>query len=121
MAFGWTDTDDYAVTLERGAPVVAVYPDTQTCGTLLLPNTIAIIKGAPHLDAAKKFVDWVLRPETEKELAFSRSAQIPVRASVERPPTVVAPGQFKVMEVDYEKIGAELEKHGEHLKELFVD
>jgi iron(III) transport system substrate-binding protein len=121
MAFGWTDTDDYAVTLERGAHVVAVYPDATTCGTLLLPNTVAILKGAPHLEAAKKFVDWVLRPEIEKELAFSRSAQIPVRASVERPPTVIAPGGFKALEVDYKAIGAVLERRGEHFKELFIE
>ncbi len=70
---------------ERGAPVAVVYPDADGCGTLLLPNSIAILKGAPHLPAAQRFVDWVLRPETERELAFSRSAQIPVRDSVARP------------------------------------
>ncbi len=120
MAFGWTDSDDYNVAKESGAHVVAVYPDADGCGTLLMPNTIGVVHGAPHLDAAKRFVDWVLRPETEKLLAFSRSVQIPVRANVERPPNVIAPGQFKAMEVDYQKLGAELEKRAESLAALFV-
>jgi iron(III) transport system substrate-binding protein len=121
MAFGWTDSDDYCVALERGAHVVAVYPDAQGCGTLFLPNTIALIREAPHPDAARKFIDWVLRPETERQLAYSRSAQIPLRADVQRPAGVIAPGQFKALVVDYRQIGAELEKRSEHLKQLFVE
>ncbi|MBK7644537.1 MAG: extracellular solute-binding protein [Planctomycetes bacterium] len=121
LAVGWTDTDDFAVALERGAPVVAVYPDKEGCGTLLLPNSVAILKGAPHLPAAKRFVDWVLRPEIEKELAFSRSAQIPVRDSVPRPDSMVSPGAFKPMTVDFKKLGAEIEKRADVLKQLFVD
>jgi len=121
MAFGWTDSDDCAVALERGAHVVAVYPDADGCGTLLMPNTIQMINGAPHPAAARAFIDWILRPETEKELAFSRSAQIPVRPGVARPPSVIAPGQFKAMAVDYRKVGAELEQRSEHLKQLFIE
>ncbi len=120
-AFGWTDTDDFAVALERGAPVAAVYPDAQGCGTLFLPNSIAILAGAPHAEAARRFVDWVLRPEVEQELAFSRSAQVPVRASVPRPDAMVSPGQFEPMAVDFGKLGAEIEARAEALKTLFVE
>jgi iron(III) transport system substrate-binding protein len=121
LAFGWTDSDDCAVALERGAPVVAVYPDAQGCGTLLMPNSIAIVNGAPHGSAAQRFVDWVLRPETERLLACSRSAQVPVRAAVPRPPNMISPGQFKVLEVDYREIGAQLERRSEALKRMFVE
>jgi iron(III) transport system substrate-binding protein len=121
VAFGWTDTDDYAVQLEKGAKVAAVYPDAATHGTLLIPNSIVLLKAAPHPDAGKHLIDWVLQPARERELAFARSAQIPLRASVERPPTVVAPGGFKALEVDFLKVGAELEQRAEHLKKLFLD
>jgi iron(III) transport system substrate-binding protein len=121
LVFGWTDSDDCAVALERGAPVVAVYPDADGCGTLLMPNSIAIVNGAPHATAAQRFVDWVLRPETERLLAFSRSAQVPVRDSVSRPPNVISPGQFKVLAVDYRQIGAQLERRSEALKQMFVE
>ncbi len=119
-AFGWTDTDDFAVALERGAHVVAVYPDADGVGTLLIPNTIGLIQGAPHEAAAKKFIDWALDPAREKELAFSRSAQVPVRASVERPASVKGPSEFKPMPVDFAKVAASLEKRAERFKELFV-
>lgn len=120
-AFGWTDTDDYAVQLEKGAHVVAVYPDAEGVGTLLIPNTIVVTKDAPHPEAARAFVDWVLRPETEKELAFARSAQIPVRAEVERPPSVVSAGGVKAMTVDFRAVGAQLEMRAEQFKKLFLD
>lgn len=121
MAVGWTDTDDYNVAREEGRPVAAVYPDTDTIGTLLIPNTIAILKDAPHPEAARRFVDWVLRPEVEAELARSRSAQIPVRDSVARPDYIRGPGQFKAMKVDFSKVGAEIEERAKEFKEIFVE
>ncbi|MBK7876061.1 MAG: extracellular solute-binding protein [Planctomycetes bacterium] len=121
VAFGWTDTDDFAVQLEKGAHVAAVYPDADGVGTLLIPNSIVVLKDAPHAENARRFVDWVLRPETEKELAFARSAQIPVRADVPRPPSVVTADQFKAMTVDFRAVGAQLEARAEHFKQLFLD
>jgi iron(III) transport system substrate-binding protein len=121
MAIGWTDTDDYNVAREEGRPVAAVYPDKGGVGTLLIPNTIAILRSAPHPDAARRFVDWVLRPEIEAELARSRSAQIPVRDGVERPPHVLGPGAFKAMKVDFSKVGAQIEERAKEFKEIFVD
>ena len=120
-AWGWTDTDDYAVMLEKGAKVAAVYPDAGGIGTLLIPNTVVLLKTAPHAENGRRFVDWVLRPETERQLAFARSAQIPVRPDVERPPTVVASTGFAAMKVDFRAVGAELEKRSERLKQLFLD
>jgi len=119
-AFGWTDTDDYAVALEKGGKVAAVYPDAEGLGTLLIPNTILLVQGAPHAEAGKRFIDWVLRPEIERELAFARSAQIPVRDDVPRPATVAGPRQFKALSVDFERVGAELEQRGERFKKLFL-
>jgi iron(III) transport system substrate-binding protein len=121
LAFGWTDSDDFNVARESGAPVVAVYPDAAGCGTLLFPNSVAIVKGCAHEDLARRFVDWVLRPEIERELAFSRSAQIPVRADVERPSNVVGPDRFKAMDVDYRRLGARIERCSEEMKRLFVE
>jgi iron(III) transport system substrate-binding protein len=123
LAFGWTDSDDFNIARESGAHVAVVYPDADTCGTLFFPNSVAILKGCPHGDEARRFVDWVLRPETERELAFARSAQIPVRASVARPPWVVTPDgvRFKAMTVDFLELGRQIERRSERLKKLFVE
>src|SRR6185503_17168773 len=60
-------------------------------------------------EAARRFVDWALRPEIEAELAASRSAQVPVRASVPRPAHVVDGRAFKAMQVDLGAVGARIE------------
>jgi iron(III) transport system substrate-binding protein len=123
VAFGWTDSDDFHIAQEGGAHVAAVYPDAATVGTLVFPNSVAILSGCPHRDEARRFVDWVLRPETERELAFARSAQIPVRAAVPRPPDVLEPDgvRFKAMQVDFREIGRQIERRSEHLKRIFVE
>jgi iron(III) transport system substrate-binding protein len=119
-AFGWTDTDDYNVARLEGYPVAAVYPDRDGVGTLLIPNTVCILKSAPHQDAAKRFVDWVLRPEIEAELAQSRAAQIPVRASVPRPAHVVDAQGFTAMKVDWRAVGQSVQARTAEFQELFL-
>ena len=54
IAFGLTDTDDAMGEIDAGSPVAIVYPDRKPgeLGTLFIPNTLAIIKGAPHPKAA---------------------------------------------------------------------
>jgi iron(III) transport system substrate-binding protein len=120
LAFGWTDTDDFNVAREAGAPVVAVYPDQDSVGTLLIPNTIGVLAAAPHPEAARRFIDWALRPEVEAELAASRSAQIPVRAEVARPAHVVDTRSFTVMPADLERVGQRIEERLARFQELFL-
>ena len=119
-AFGWTDTDDFHVARIEGYPVAAVYPDQEGVGTLLIPNTIGILANAPHPTAARRFVDWALGPEIEAELARSRSAQIPVRASVPRPSHVVDGSAFRAMDVDLGAVGARIEARIAEFQELFL-
>lgn len=120
LAFGWTDTDDYNVAREAGFPVAAVYPDKDSVGTLLIPNTIGILAAAPHPEAARRFVDWALRPEIEAELAASRSAQIPVRSEVARPAYVVDARGFTPMAADFARIGATIEARIARFQVLFL-
>jgi iron(III) transport system substrate-binding protein len=119
-AFGWTDTDDFNVARESGASVVAVYPDADGVGTMLVPNTVCILASGPHQDAARKFVDWVLRPEVEAELAASRSAQVPVRPSVARPSHVRSGESFRVMKVDLQGVGKTIQTRTAEFQELFL-
>ncbi len=125
LAWGWTDTDDFRVAQLKGYPVRAILPDqeaqpgeTEPLGTLLIPNTVAILKGAPHPDAAQRFVDWVLSREVEQRLAEARSAQIPVRPDVPRPDHVRS--DFAVMDVDYVELGRRIAERTETLKNLFL-
>jgi iron(III) transport system substrate-binding protein len=129
LAWGWTDTDDYFVAQDAGYPVAVIYPDQPTAeepdapGTLVIPNTVCLLAGAPHADAGKRFIDWVLGGAIEADLAASRTMQIPVRASVPRPDYVprFGPGQRKAMDVDFRAAGKALPARQQHLKELFVE
>lgn len=123
LAWGWTDTDDFNVARENGHPVAVVYPDQgpDGMGSLLIPNTLCILEAARHSENARTFVDWVLRRDVERRLAFSRSAQIPVREGVEHPDHVRLPGvDFRPMEVDYGAVGRAIEARGEELRQLFI-
>lgn len=131
LAWAWTDTDDFNVSRMDGMPVRRVYPDQtgaagcltkdgEGIGTLLIPNTVMLLANAPHPEAGKKFIDWVLRREIEERLAKSRSAQIPVRDDVPRPDYVGQIGDFKAMDVDYTDLGKTIAQRSEELKGIFV-
>ena len=85
--FGLTDTDDALIEVEKGMPVVIVYPDQDAggLGTLFIPNTLAIIHGGPNPAAARRLVDYLLSPEVESTLAAGPSAQIPLNPNVQCP------------------------------------
>jgi len=95
-AVGLTDTDDVWIGKQRGDPIEMVYPDQESGGTLLIPNSAALIKGAPRAGNATRFLDWLLRPETEMLLAKGPSRQIPVRGDDLR--------RLKTLNVDWGKL-----------------
>jgi iron(III) transport system substrate-binding protein len=103
IAFGLTDTDDAIIEIERGRPVAIVYPDREPdqLGTLFIPNTLAIMKGCPHPEAARKLVDYLLSVEVEKKLAAGPSAQIPLGGDPSIQPRVETPETVHAMEVDF--------------------
>lgn len=110
FAAGITDTDDASVALRDGKPVGIVYPDAGGMGTLLISNCAVLIAGAPHEAAGKRFIDFLLRPETERALAESPAAQIPVRPGVPAPPNVVPLDRIVPMKVDIMALSELIEK-----------
>ncbi len=109
FAVGITDTDDANVARLEGKPVGVVFPDSDGMGTLIVPNCAVLIAGAPHPEAARRFIDYLLRPETEKALAESEAAQIPVRPGVSAPEHVSSLQELKPMDVDYAALAELLE------------
>jgi iron(III) transport system substrate-binding protein len=104
IAFGLTDTDDAMGELDAGSPVAIIYPDREPggLGTLFIPNTLALIKGSPHAEAAQALADHLLSPEVEATLANGPSAQIPLLRSTEVSARVETPKTVHAMEVDFE-------------------
>ncbi len=120
VSIGFTDTDDAFVAINQGRPVDIIWPDKNGIGTLLIPNTVALINGGPNPQAGKKLIDFLLSPEVEEMLAYSESGQIPLRQSIKRPPHVPTLDKIKAMEVDYEKIADLMEPSGRFLQKLFI-
>lgn len=116
LCFGLTDTDDANLALLAGAPVRVVFPDQgpDEPGTLLIPNAVALLKGAPHPEAAKRLIDAILTPELEASLARSRSAQVPLRAHTERPAWI--PQDLRVTPVDWIATGEAFAAASEQVK-----
>ncbi len=71
---GLTDSDDVAVGKAAGLPIVAVYPEAND-DALLIPNTVAIIRHAPHQKKAMKLVDYLLSSATEQRLIAAGFAE----------------------------------------------
>jgi len=73
-----TDTDDVWVAQRNGWPVKMVYPKHGTAGTLIIPNTVAMIRQGPNPKEAAALIDFLLSEEVETMLAESDSHNIPV-------------------------------------------
>lgn len=104
-----TDTDDANEMLTAGKPVKMVFPDKNGIGTLILPNTVALIKNGPNNENGKKLIDFILSAGTEQKLARLKSAQIPVRKNIQPYSSIFSMENIRAMDVNYEKIAAQLE------------
>lgn len=106
-AFGLTDTDDAHAAMLDGKAVDVIVPDADE-GSVLIPNTVALIANCPHPQAGKKLIDYLLSPEVERRLARGRSAQIPLAtdlADVKTPWDKLA-GRHKAMDFDVHQAAA---------------
>jgi len=103
LAFGLTDTDDAMGEIDAGRPVAIVYPDRDPdrMGTLFIPNTLAILRGAPHRAEAEALADHLLSPAVEAALAEGPGAQIPLLQSTRTPARVETPATVHAMDVDF--------------------
>jgi iron(III) transport system substrate-binding protein len=101
VKLGLTDTDDVNVALEDKQPVAMVFPDRDGMGVPVMPNMVSLIAGAPHAEAGKKLIDYLLSPEVERMLAQSEAVQIPLREGVEGPKNLPPISSFKPMTLDY--------------------
>lgn len=120
--WGLTDTDDAHGAILDGKNVGIIYPDQKETemGALVIPNTIAIIKGAPHVKQAQALVDFILRPEIEEQLADSRASQIPLREKLKHPDRIKLLTEIKPMQINFEQVATELEPCSKLLQTIFT-
>ncbi len=107
VAFGLCDTDDAAEALHEHAPVDVVYPDQDGIGALVMPTAVVLLKGLRR-DAGRALIDWLVSAEVDKRMAES-AAHMPLRRDVQVP-GVRSADSFRSMQVDYARLGDEMEK-----------
>ena len=66
-----------------GAPVDLIYPDEAPggIGTMVIPLTVAALKSAPHPNAARAFIDFVLSPEGAAPM-MTQEGEFPLRSGI---------------------------------------
>ena len=121
IAFGLTDTDDAVVEIAAARPVEIVYPDQKDDqpGTLFIPNSIAMIKGARNPENAKRLIEFLLRPETELMLAKGESAQIPLNTTSTTSTRVETPQTIRSQSVDFEVAAARWNESAKTVRRIF--
>ena len=115
---GLTDTDDALGAMDRNKHVDFVVPDQteEWRGAFLIPNAVSVLKNCRHPQEARAFVDFLLRPETEKWLAENGMRQIPVRdvgAALPESLKKLTPAR-----VDWEKVAGEVLPLGRRIQEV---
>lgn len=93
---GLTDTDDVYAGQREGWPVAISWeedtgpsplplkPDGSDAaalpgmGSMLIPNTVALVKGGPNRVAAQELVEYLLSPEAQRVLAETDSRNMPI-------------------------------------------
>jgi iron(III) transport system substrate-binding protein len=104
---GLTDSDDIQAVQREGAPVAALPWNDET---LLIPNTVAVVRGAPHPEAAEELFAWLQRPEVAARLVAARALE-----GVE-----TAPAGVKTLTPDWSRLVSELEAVTDRLKTIFL-
>ncbi|WP_353662377.1 extracellular solute-binding protein [Hydrogenimonas sp. SS33] len=108
--FSLVDSDDAVSRLRQKKPVKMLFPDQKEgeLGCFIVPNTVMLIKGAPHPHLAKKLIDYLLSKKTEERLAFADCAQIPLHEGVKIPKELTPIDRLRTMKVDYARVAKKM-------------
>lgn len=116
VAWGVTDTDDANEAVASGASVRIIFPDQDQLGTLIMPTSIVVIRGARHRDEARELVNYLASAQTERYLA-EHGAHLPLQPGVEPPGTLAPPSNLRAMNVDYSQLAETIERIHPWLRE----
>ncbi len=103
--WGLTDSDIAVIERDRLRPVELKFPDQESNqpGTLRIPSTLSIVRGAPHPKAAALLADFLISGKIEDRLSMGDSAQIPLSRDATHRPRVLGDRPVRWIQVDFEK------------------
>jgi iron(III) transport system substrate-binding protein len=104
---GLSDSDDIAEGRSNGLPVAALPANRET---LLIPNTVAIVRGAPHAEAAQRLFDYLQRPQVAQSLVTASALEGVTAAEVSTP----------TLKVNWDALLRELDNTTAELNRIFL-
>lgn len=121
LSYGLTDTDDALLAMKDNTDLDIIFLDQEEggIGTLVIPNSVAKIKGGPNPEQADKFIEFLLSAQAEQLLVNDQWIQIPIHSSVEAD-EVVENADILIMEADFEKAYAYAEEAKTDLTSIFI-
>lgn len=119
---GLTDTDDANSGIEARMEIDWLFPDQgpNGLGTLIIPNTVALIRGAPNPDGGKRLIDYLLTAEVEKALSELPSVQIPLNPAVNARDKVPRLENVRTMDVSFAAIAKNMERAATFIRDDFL-
>ncbi len=110
--FSLVDSDDGFNRIRQGKPIEIVFPDQEQggFGCMIVPNALLMIRGGPNQENARKLIDFLLSPESERKLAFSDANQIPLRSGVATPAGVPHIESLKTMALNYAQVARKMQE-----------
>jgi len=118
---GITDSDDACTAVLRGAPISIYFlnqsPDD--IGTLVIPNTVALVSGAPNQENGKKLIDFLLSYNSRVRLAELGWFHIIDNHLYEKGTNCPLPKNIHIQNINLESIINGFEKSQNYLRGLF--
>lgn len=110
--FSLVDSDDGFNRLKQGKSIEIVFPDQEQggIGCMIVPNALLMIRNGPNQENARKLIDFLLSPESERKLAFCDANQIPLHPGVETPSWVPRIESLKTMTLDYALVARKMQE-----------
>jgi iron(III) transport system substrate-binding protein len=101
---GLADSDDIAAEQQNGGPVVAL---PMTSETLLIPNTVAVTRNAPHPAAAQQLFEFLQSPAVMQQLIAHQALE---GAAPDEPGVKTLPPDWPALLTNLEATTARLKK-----------
>lgn len=115
---GLTDSDDVAASQRERLPIAAL---PLTDESLLIPNTIGVIRNAPHPTNAQKLFEYLQRREVVEKLVQANALESSEGRALRGPnPEIRASQSSALRQPDWDALLRDLETTTEQLNEIFL-
>lgn len=120
ITYGLTDSDDALSAIKKGLPVEIVFPDQNEdmIGTLLIPNSVALIKNSPNKTNGEIFIDYLLEINTLNNLINSGWCQVSLRNIKVNNSFDIS--KIKLIDISFEEIYNVFNDSSSDMADLFI-